>query len=329
MLFKTEAALAACLLLGACAQRPQVLQPGNREERPFDLGVNIHLDSGPFVAKARDMGATWVRIDLSWDSIEAKKDEWDFRAADAVIDNAKSLGLKTYATLAYSPAWACKHGSHNCVPEPESWKNFVRTVAMRYKNKVDAFGIWNEPNLEEFWLGSAKQYVNVLLRPAAEVIHKEAPGVLVAGPDLAHLYGARLGIQDFFTDLKKLDGDKSLDVLSHHLYGASDFKDKIVGFRFGEVIYRNGLVQILQKAGLWGRQAWITEIGLDSRDLGEDAQAKGLAEQMEFLKSETWIKKAFIFHLADDGNGGPQWGLLRADGSKKPAYEAMRNFIAR
>jgi hypothetical protein len=293
----------------------------------FELGLNVHTEGLPGLARAKNLGASWVRIDMNWDGIEPSPGRWDFSAPDRSVDAAESLGLKVYATLAYAPAWARKGSESSAVPDPGAWKNFVLQVASRYCGRIDAYGVWNEPNLEEFWQGSAEQYVEILLKPAWQAIKSEDPSALVAGPELAQLYSARLGIADFFEALQSLGGGAFLDVVSHHLYATDEFPQKIFGYYAGDLRYREGLLPMLEAAGLGAKPVWITEFGADSRASGEDGQARLLLEQARLLKSLPWIRKAFIFQLRDDSGPGPQWGLLRPDGSLKPAFYDLRSLV--
>jgi hypothetical protein len=304
------------------------LTPGPAKP-PFESGLNIHLDRGPRLALARELGAAWVRIDLNWDGIEPSPGKFDFSAPDLSIQDACGQGLKIYATLAYAPAWASRHGKNISVPDPQAWQNFVRTAARRYRGQVTAYGIWNEPNLEEFWEGSAADYVEVILKPAWHAIKSEAPETIVAGPDLAHLYSARLGIQDFFSTLKIMEGDRYLDVLSHHVYGESDFVPKFLGFKFAEFTYKPGLLQMLEKSGLAHKEIWITEVGANSASLGEAGQARAIAAQISFLRTQPWISKAFVYQLSDDEGDGAKWGLVRTDGTLKPAYFHLQTIIGK
>lgn len=317
-------------LAGACApgRIPQT-QDGHSNSRvtnPFELGVNIHLDSGAQLLKACELGVQWVRVDVNWDGVEPRAGEWDFSAPDRSILDARNLGLKVYATLAYSPPWASSTGKGTGVPDIRAWERFVDQAARHYRGMVQAYGIWNEPNLEEFWTGSAEQYVDVLLKPAFRAIRLNDPSALVAGPDLAHLYSARLGIQDFLRTLAERGGADCLDVLSHHVYGADDFPHKLFGFSFGSYLYKPGLVQMLQAAGLDHKPVWITEMGAEAGALGEKVQAELIVRQLGLLKSQHWVNKVFIYQLRDDRVEGPQWGLCRTDSSPRPAYGQVREF---
>jgi hypothetical protein len=324
---KRPALILLPLLIGACAPH-EILKLKNPPSGPFQTGLNIHMDGFSSDAQAAGLGADWVRIDVNWDGVEPSRGAWNFAATDQSVEGACEAGLKIYATLAYSPAWASASGKNTAVPDSAAWQDFVAAVARRYQGEISAYGIWNEPNLEEFWDGSAEDYVQVLLKPAAAAIRREDPEALVAGPELAHLYSARLGIQDFFDTLKRLGGDQCLDMVSHHLYGSDDFRQKVEGFRLLNVLYKPGLREMLVRAGLGGKEVWITEIGVDARPGGDQGQARRLVDQLKFLRDQGWVNKAFVYELASHTAQGPQWGLLRPDGTPRPAWGALQKFNA-
>src|SRR6185369_4320389 len=66
---------------------------------PFEVGVNMHLDGMPNMARVRDLGATWVRVDINWDGVEPEPGHWNFSAPDRSVCDAISQGLKVFATL--------------------------------------------------------------------------------------------------------------------------------------------------------------------------------------------------------------------------------------
>jgi hypothetical protein len=270
----------------------------------------------------------WVRLNLDWEAIQPRPGVWDFSQADASIAAAEAAGLKIYACLLYSPPWASSNGKGSGVPPVAAWEAYVRAVTRRYGSRIKAYGIWNEPNLDDYWVGNARDYVQVLLLPASAIIHQEAPGALVAGPDLAHLVTATIPVPQFFAELKRYGGAEALDVISHHVYGREDFEDKLLGANFFGFKYRPGLKQMLSQAGLADKNLWLTETGVDAQRVGEGRQAQLLEEQWRLLAAQPWIKKAFVYAWADDTGQDSQWGLLDRRGNPKPAYYALGRLLS-
>lgn len=290
----------------------------------FEIGVNIHCNPDPNICIIKEMGAEWVRVDMNWCGIEPEQGKWDFNLADAVVDNANKLNLKIYASLICTPKWLSDKSID--VPTQLEWMIFVKKLSERYGDRIAVYGIWNEPNLEEFWSGSSEQYVEILLKPAYPIIKFNAPHSLVAAPELAHLYSARLGIRDFFNSIKTYGGENSFDIISHHLYGDKDFESKIFGYKFLGIQYRQGLLQMLKEDGFGNKRIWITEMGSNVSDSNEEGQALILKRQLILLKSLPLFDKAMIYELGPENNK-EQWGLLRLDGSRRPAFNEIQKLM--
>ncbi|MEQ1875414.1 MAG: beta-galactosidase [Bdellovibrionia bacterium] len=296
----------------------------------LDVGVNIHLDAGPGVTLMKQMGATWVRIDMNWSIMEPAQGEWYFQPFDDTIAHAESLGLKVYANIGYTPTWASPNGRESGVPNVEHWKAFVRTAVARYQDRVAAFGIWNEPNLDQFWSGSADQYVDVILKPACEIIRSHTPRRPIVGPDLAHLYKPTIDVGKFLVAMKNKNAFTCLDIIGHHIYAGGDFDQKINGFSFLGIVYKPGIKQWFESAGIWGRKTWITEFGHNVDGSTEADQAKWTVDNLKVMSKYTsWLERAFIFEMTDPpGADAPyHMGMTRADGSIRPAYYEVQKFI--
>jgi hypothetical protein len=316
------------VLVGACAParpKPNAFGPHSIFPPGFEAGANLH--SNPQLERLRAMGATWVRLNLDWEAIQPHVGVWDFSQADASIAAAEKAGLKVYACLLYSPPWASPSGKSNGVPRHDAWEAYVSAVARRYGTRVRAYGIWNEPNLDDYWAGNARDYVQVLLLPASAIIHREAPGVLVAGPDLAQVLTGTISVTQFFRELKRYGGVKALDVITHHVYGREDFEGKLLGAKFLGLTYRPGLKQVLYQAGLANKDLWLTETGVNAKDVGEERQARLLDAQWRLLAAQPWVKKAFVYAWADDAGQDSEWGLLDKQGRPKPAYHALEGLL--
>src|SRR5581483_9723151 len=78
-----------------------------------------------------------------------------------------------------------------------------------------------------------------------------------------------------------------------------------------------------------GKPFWLTETGWQSGAVGESTQAADysglLGQWLAGATAHTWVQKIFFYELQD---GGPDfsWGVVRSDGSAKPAYDAYHQF---
>ena len=324
-----------------------VLAPSSRafavEASPY--GVNIHAPQGEELAFLLDQvqaaGIGWVRIDFVWAFVEPSRDNYDWSLYDAIVAAAEARGIEVFASLAYTPAWATGGPELTRVPDdPQQWADFCFLAARRYRGKIRTWGMWNEPNLTKFWAGSRQQYFDVILKPGADAVRAGNPDAQVAGPELAHLTSNGADWYYWLRDTVQNAGDK-IDIVTHHLYdndGNRDVTSKLNDTTlFGDHPSRWDILppsvrEVLESTGWTDKPVWLTETGWESSRVGESRQAgyySGLLDDwLTGRGGQDWISKVFFYELKDGPDGSYSWGILRADGSAKPAYEAYQGFIA-
>jgi hypothetical protein len=339
MSYRLKALIPLFFLLLAPAARA-----GAAVSSPF--GVNIHAPQGAELAadldRVKAAGIGWVRIDFIWAVVEPSRGAYSWRDYDAIAAAARARGLQIYATLAYTPAWATDGPELTGVPrDPDDWRRICQRAAHRYRGKITYWGLWNEPNLSQFWAGSRDQYIDVILKTGAAAIHAGNPAAKVGGPDLAHLVS---GNADWYDWLRAslLEAGGQLDFITHHIYdsgGNRNVTAKLAASTiFGGVPALWGIVppsvrEVLESTGWTDKPFWLTETGWESGQVGEPRQAAYysglLGDWFTGRPGQTWVDKIFFYELKDSADpGSSTWGILRPDGSPKPAYTAYQGFIA-
>jgi polysaccharide biosynthesis protein PslG len=327
------AAAALLAALAALAVRPAAASP---------YGVNVHAPQGAqlgFVLdQVRGAGIGWIRIDLVWSDVETAPGVFDWSVYDALATAAEARGLSVYATLAYTPAWATHGPPTTGVPDdPGTWADFCARAAQRYASSIQYWGLWNEPNLSRFWSGTRQQYIDDILIPGADAIHGANAAAKVGGPELAHISSS----QWFYWLRDSLNQAASrLDFVSHHVYdsdGDGAVTNRLTGATpFGGdpdlwTLIDPSVKEVLQNTGWWGRPFWLTETGWQSGEVSEATQAAyytGLLNAwFTGQRGQGWVGQLFFYEIEDPTGSPTTWGILRADGSQKPAYVAYQNFI--
>lgn len=141
----------------------------------FAVGVVINnaQDSTAVTQSATDLGATWVKQIASWRTIEATQGSPDYSALDSAVNAYNAAGLKVLLTLTNAPDWARTTPQEDGPPTDfGTFATFATNIATHYKGKVQAYEIWNEPNLRRNWNGrplSAASYVEMLRRAYAAI----------------------------------------------------------------------------------------------------------------------------------------------------------------
>jgi Glycosyl hydrolase catalytic core len=104
---------------------------------------------------------------------------------------------------------------------------------------------------------------------------------------------------------------------------------------FGPLERIEELRREMDKHGAGGKTIWITEYGQSTASCGiecvtEEAQARHLQQMLDAIRAhpEWRVKMLLFFQLRDrgtnSGNRELQFGLLREDGSPKPAYQVVQ-----
>ena len=107
-------------------------------------------------ARIWDIGATWKDIHVA-------PDQYNWARLDEVMAKMEGMGYKhiTYV-IAATPQWLAKYptqahfalwlgpGTNSMPHNVEEFNKFVHNLATRYKGRIHAYEIWNEPQLADF-----------------------------------------------------------------------------------------------------------------------------------------------------------------------------------
>nr|OEJ74560.1 hypothetical protein BH720_13880 [Desertifilum tharense IPPAS B-1220] len=183
-----------------------------------------------------DYGASWPSIPFriwrnfyaDWPLLEPRQGEWNFATLDRDMALAEQQGVEVMLILKETPTWASARPEEPgcCYPNPpngavaeakniEDWKNYVRTVATRYRGRVRYYELWNEPNVPRFYSGTIEQLVR-LNQAAYQVLKQVDPNITVVSSGLSP-YGEHLR---YFERYLALGGGQAADVIGYHFYVA-------------------------------------------------------------------------------------------------------------
>ena len=104
---------------------------------------------------AKAAGFVWVKQSFEWRYIEPHvKGTFDWGEPDRVVDAVNAAGLKLIARVDNQPVWARADKVFPIVGPPDKmcdFTDFLGAMAARYKGRIQAYEIWNEPNLAREW----------------------------------------------------------------------------------------------------------------------------------------------------------------------------------
>ena len=131
----------------------------------------------------RDAGFTWVKQWFAWRDIESKgKGQYDWSIADRVVNQVQEFGLKLIVRIDSAPDWAGPPPANS-----DHLVDFLSAMTSRYRGRIQAYQVWNEPNLAREWGNkppNAREYTE-MLKKAYQAIKRNDPNAIVVSAGLA------------------------------------------------------------------------------------------------------------------------------------------------
>jgi hypothetical protein len=137
----------------------------------------------------QEAGFGWVKQTFAWREIEgAGKGIYDWTRTDRIVGQAEQYGLRIIARVDSQPKWAGGGFPTNGPPNNmQDFADFVKALAKRYKGRIHAYQIWNEPNLKREWGNKAPNPAayTKMLKKAYNAIKSVDPNARVITAGLA------------------------------------------------------------------------------------------------------------------------------------------------
>lgn len=233
-----------------------------------------------------------------WADITPSAGQWNFDCMDAYVDRATVNHASILYTLGSTPRWAsarpeekCPYG-FGCSSEPvrlAHWEEYVRQVAQRYRGKITAYELWNEPYFSDiardreylgFYSGSVDQMVE-MARIARKVLDEFDPGAILStpgfvnGPERLEMFLAA-------------GGKQYVQAIAYHFYAENSLHmaSQLAAVR-----------QIMKRQGVEKLPLWNTETGIDV--LGPNGQPSGIAAHSQTEAAEKLAQYMILGAAAD------------------------------
>ena len=274
---------------------------------------------------------------VAWPNLEPERGRWDFARLDRYVAMAKLTGVDVLLPLGLSPTWASARPNERAsyalgnAAEPrdiDDWKNYVRTVATRYKGRIQNFEIWNEPNERSFFSGTPEKLVELTCE-ARRVLKSVSPENRLVSPSMVGLGNAPELLGAF---LEKV-GRNCIDIVGFHFYVPKGPPEALL-----PLVAR--VRAATQKAGVGQLPLWNTESGWWIANEGTPL-AKPDPEwlrRISVAQSGAWVARSLIlgrsaglerfYWYAWDNK---EMGLIEPkDGSYRPgadAYAAVATWL--
>ncbi|ORB47255.1 hypothetical protein BST42_28155 [Mycolicibacterium rhodesiae] len=310
------------------------------DESPTTLGIadsNLYTLSEADLNKTLDelqsLGVKDVRIAVPWIFVQPNSSQsYDWSKLDMVVNAVAERDMGVLGVISATPAWA--GFPLNGHPNPDTYAAFAAAVATRYRGKISAYEVWNEPNGVTFWSPvSAKAYTD-LLKAAYPAIKAADPSATVIGGVLGAV-GTIPGVSTSavkFVDQMYADGAHGFfDALSFHPYHyVTPFsKGTMAGEPIGQVAAIRALMAANGDADL---KLWATEYGLPTSVVSQAQQAAYIHDFVVAWQQVTGAGPMFIYTTRDTATGAfddeANFGIFTTNWTPKLAAQTIKALIA-
>jgi hypothetical protein len=327
-------------------------------------GQFIGPDGDAGVKSASNLGVGWIKQQVDWNSTEYARGLYHWGELDHVVAEAQQSGLKILFSVARAPGFSRPEPVEEDGPPSNFsiFRDFMFALSNRYRGNVAAYELWNEPNLRREWRGfdlSAEKFVELIKAGSSGVREGDPGAIIISGAP------ATTGIDDqinaiddrvYLREMIAAGVAGYVDAIGAHPYGAGNPPDERAtdathirsGFNTHHSFFFLDTLEdyhaILIESNI-DKPIWVTEFGWPSidhfgevdttgweyaRDVTEQDQAAYLLRAIALRRDHAWIGPMMIWNLNIaplQGADNPQsaYGLIRPDGSLRPAYQQLRS----
>lgn len=288
---------------------------------------------------ASSLGAGWTRVKFQWATVQqGGPGTWTASVSDAQINNEIAAGRTVVGLLIGIPDWAREgelpRGLHLPHNDPNNtWGVFVREAVARYNGRINHWIIWNEPDINDpnavgrTWGGSINDFFQ-LQRTAYLVAKETNPNSVIHLAAFTHFWDPNY-IYNFMdivvADPAAPDNNYYFDAITAHLYFQPDSIFNLIQSFYGAVGSR----------GIPWKPLWLVETNAPPIDdpawpvpnhtfvVTQDEQAAFVPQALASALA-AGAQRIAVYKLQDtpgDVAANPEpFGLLRMDGSRRPAF---------
>jgi hypothetical protein len=345
---KSKSLKIICLLVVSAFLIAPIQAQSSPPDRRFGAADVANHDPAIYAvsaATAAEAGMGWERILFYWSELQPEgPDDWNgYHVPDDWINQAAGSSREVVALLKHTPAWATD-GQPGCgvprglylpIDDPNNvWAGFVRRTTQIYKGRISRWIVWNEPDIapDSFgaeWCGTIEDYYQ-LLKVAYLVAHEVDPDTTIHLAGLTSWHDPTY-LQRFLAvatqDPSASEHGYYFDVVSLHIYFQSETIPEIIGETYAT----------MATYGI-SKPIWLNETNAASNsdppywELPDANFDITLEEQSQFLLQafalalSSGAERIAVYKWVDNAprEGEEPNGIIRLDGSRRPAYAAYR-----
>ena len=270
-------------LARAGADEDLVLTPPAAAVPSSYFGIHVHRA----ISRGTERPTVWPSVGVgslrlwdsyvSWSDLEPAPGVWRFERLDSLVALAAKHHMSVCLTLGRTPRWASSRpregsaygpGEQAMPKQLATWENYVRVVATRYKGRIAAYEIWNEPNQRGMFSGSVGDVAR-LAAIAYRTVKMVDPAATVVSPSPAR---GDEGIA-WVAQYARAGGLHNADVIGFHPYVTNATPEAMAAL---VLRLRRGL----DRDAATTKPIWITELGWFVQD--RSGTVKGSTDPMAF-----------------------------------------------
>ncbi len=330
-----------------------------------DIGVQgqfVGPDGDTGIQAAANLGVGWIKQQVDWNSVEYARGLYHWEELDHLLAQAQQRGLKIMFSVARAPGFSRPEPVEEDGPPSDFsiFRDFMQALATRYKGRVAAYELWNEPNLKREWRGfdlSAAKFVELIKAGAEGVRAGDPNAVIISGAPAVTGVDDQTAIDDrrFLREMIAAGVGDLVDAIGVHPYAAANPPDERAAdathlrsgysnhpsFFFLDTL--EDYHKMLSEANI-SKPLWVTEFGWPSienfgkvdttgweyaREVTEADQAAYLLRALQLRRERSWIGPMMIWNiniapLLGAERSESAYSLLRPDGSERPVYQQLR-----
>lgn len=342
------------------------------EVQPYGVNTFLQKEVESFkkdrtMQYAQNMGAGWIRQQFPWAEIEYRTDPgnpfWDTKnnqsawdKYDGIVDLAAKYNLRVIARIDSAPAWS--HPLTDTLKAPpdsahlKDFAAFIQTFVARYKGRIAALQIWNEPNLTGEWIVpdpkskgqmlpvNAADYTT-LLKTAYGAAKTADPNIIVLSAPLATTNDTTSNLNElaYLQGMYNAGARPYFDAMSANAYGLSLPPEDPpspgkLNFRRVELLHN-----VMVKNGDTDKSVWFNEYGWNAPPANitdirwgrvtPDQQADYTVRGIEYARRNwPWAGVFTIWYLRQvgdtpDNTAEYYFGMVTPDFAAEPVYNLV------
>jgi hypothetical protein len=293
------------------------------------------------VGQIETFGVKWVRMYWNWSWVESRKGVRYLEPIKIAVTAAHKRGMKIIVLATGAPSWANGGKSQDYPPTDANIQDYAAyATAIAVQTDADAVEVWNEPNNRGFWASGPDPVKMAHMQVATyRSIKVVSPKTTVITGGLTQVYADP---QTFFRKMIAADADfiKSFDAVGLHPYNepTDPLQPGTSGMKNIMTVQTPEIHRMLVDHGRRDVPVWFTEYGVATHgqwSVAESSQATYFSHFFDGLAALRGrginVGVCIIYMLQDTRayqgtDDQPFFGILRHDGTEKPAAGTVRRY---